>query len=97
MAMEEALARHDRFGEDFSKVFTIINSAEIPAVENSALYLFVGTSRTPDEASKYVRVSQNTQSSTLEETLHLIHEELKILSKKSKRDVLELNLIMVNR
>ncbi|EZF39409.1 hypothetical protein H113_06544 [Trichophyton rubrum MR1459] len=86
MAMEEALARHDRFGEDFSKVFTIINSAEIPAVENSALYLFVGTSRTPDEASKYVRVSQNTQSSTLEETLHLIHEELKILSKKMTRE-----------
>ncbi|OAL66047.1 hypothetical protein A7C99_3151 [Trichophyton rubrum] len=84
--MEEALARHDRFGEDFSKVFTIINSAEIPAVENSALYLFVGTSRTPDEASKYVRVSQNTQSSTLEETLHLIHEELKILSKKMTRE-----------
>ncbi|EFE37921.1 hypothetical protein TRV_07411 [Trichophyton verrucosum HKI 0517] len=86
--MEEALARHDRFGEDFSKVFTIINSAEIPAVENSALYLFVGTSRAPDEASKYVRdrVAQNAQSSTLEETLHSIHEELKILSKKMTRE-----------
>lgn len=88
--MEEALARHDRFGEDFSKVFTIINSAEIPAVENSALYLFVGTSRAPDEASKYVRdrVAQNAQSSTLEDTLHSIHEELKVLSKKSKKKVL---------
>ncbi|EFE34613.1 uncharacterized protein ARB_06376 [Trichophyton benhamiae CBS 112371] len=86
--MEEALARHDRFGEDFSKVFTIINSADIPAVENSALYLFVGTSRAPDEASKYVRdrVAQNVQSSTLEETLHSIHEELKIISKKMTRE-----------
>ncbi|EGE01224.1 hypothetical protein TEQG_00277 [Trichophyton equinum CBS 127.97] len=87
--MEEALARHDRLGEDPSKVFTIINPAEIPAVENSALYPFVGTSRAPDEASKYVRdrVAQNAQSSTLEDTLHSIHEELKVLSKKRSHEL----------
>lgn len=88
--MEETnMTTYDRFGEDFRKVFTVINSAEIPAVENSALYLFVGTSRAPDEAAKYVRdrVLQNSKSSTLEETLHLIHEELKVLSKKSKKKV----------
>ncbi|KAM5439867.1 hypothetical protein MferCBS31731_004278 [Microsporum ferrugineum] len=84
---EAPSASYDRYEEDFVKAFKLIDSAELPSVENNALHLFAGASRAPYDSSKYIRdrVAQDSESSTLEETLHSIYEELKVLSKKMSR------------
>ncbi|KAK2841643.1 hypothetical protein FQN49_006054 [Arthroderma sp. PD_2] len=85
---EEPYLANDRYGKDFRKVFEIIDSAKLTAIEGMALTLFVSSARAPDKASKYVqeRISQNSKSSTLEEILRSIQKDLTVLSKKMCHD-----------
>ncbi|EGE03154.1 hypothetical protein TEQG_08620 [Trichophyton equinum CBS 127.97] len=76
---------NDKYGKKFTRAFEMIDSAKLSAIEGIALSLFIGSARAPVVASKYVqdRVSQNSETCTLEETLRSIRQDLVTLARKT--------------
>ncbi|KAM5447492.1 hypothetical protein MaudCBS49596_006003 [Microsporum audouinii] len=79
---------NDKYGEKYRRVYYIIDSAEISAFENQALTNFITSTSAAVVTSKYVqdRVSQNSGTCTLEETLRSLLQDISTLSKKMTHD-----------
>ncbi|KAF3892246.1 APH domain-containing protein [Trichophyton interdigitale] len=79
---------NDKYGKKFTRAFEMIDSAKLSAIEGIALSLFIGSARAPVVASKYVqdRVSQNSETCTLKETLRSIQQDLVTLARKMTCD-----------
>lgn len=75
-----------RYSKDYQEALRTIDSAQLCAIENTDLCVFVSASIDPDNAARYTlqRVSQRAEHSTVEETLRLLRSGLILLAMKSK-------------
>ncbi|EEP76611.1 predicted protein [Uncinocarpus reesii 1704] len=80
------------FGEQYHTAVQKIQSAQLPAIEISALFSFVHSAVVPNDAGRYVlqQLSENPRR-TLEETLRSIREDWMTLA--LKRSILTVELV----